>query len=497
MFTKKLRILSLCIVLLITLSLFAACEEDTASGESDAQVASTTASATPTEVLSEISSDNLGSHDLGGITIKIGAASKDFLFPETTKTTIDEHKAEIVQSIAKRFNCVLEHVDIDYAAYESEVIPSLFAGDLVANIIMPSIVGAGFFVQANLCMDLNSPEISEYINFSNPWWDQTMAYASTINGATYCATPHFTSSVDTTFVIYFNKVIANDLGITDLYELEENYQWTWDKFREYAKMAVKDLNGDGEMTLEEDRWGFLACPYDSMCSFLTGAGCRTIEVDPITKKATFALNQAKNIEIMTTLNEIYTSDGIYTHTDAVTSMDTYFVNGKSLFSSYHLSYLKKDCMREMSDDFGVLLMPLGPNQTKYMSRADHNTSCVIIPTTNNDPEELKATAIVLEGLAFATWKQGVPDIIDLYGVQYTRDDGSDWAIKHIFDCTTYETSQLLYMMGSPIMWTTLVESMLQDQICNTKGADISGKVASIETAAQQFIDDLWKDKYEE
>jgi len=100
-FTKKVRIFALCVVMLMTISMFAGCKEDVVSQVSSTDVASTAVSATPTEVLSEISSDNLGSHDLGGITIKIGATSSDFLFPETTETTIDEHKAEIVQNIAE------------------------------------------------------------------------------------------------------------------------------------------------------------------------------------------------------------------------------------------------------------------------------------------------------------------------------------------------------------------------------------------------------------
>jgi len=178
MFTKKLRIFSLCIVMLMTASLFIGCEEEVDSQISSAEVVSTI-SETPTRTISIVSTDNLGSHDLGGIKLTIGAISRKFLFPELyessdpkeeTDVAIDQHKTEIVQSIAKRFNCVLEPVDLNYGKYSEEVLPNLLAGELVAHIIMPVIWEAGLLVQANVCMDLNTPVISKYINFNNPWW---------------------------------------------------------------------------------------------------------------------------------------------------------------------------------------------------------------------------------------------------------------------------------------------------------------------------------------
>jgi len=494
---KNIRILALIAISAMLVSLFAACKEDSTVAEvSSVAAASDAISQEPTVQIEQWESDSLGSYDFGGMTIKIGSIDDAYLFPEASETAIDEHKREIVENVAERFNVKLEPVTLTYTKFAEEVLPDLLAGELVAHIIMPVIWEAGQLISAGVCQDMASESFSPYINFDNPWWDSTMAYASTINGATYCATPNFVSAMSTTFVMYFNKDIAAELKITDLYDLEKNNQWTWDKFREYAKSAISDLNGDGEYTLEDDRWGFLAPEYDSICAFVTSAACRSIEVDPATKVATYALNTPRNITVLSTLNDIYVNDRIYTFTPAVDSMNKYFIEGKTLFASYQVEYLKKDEMRDMSDDFGVLLMPMGPDQTTYMSRADHNTSCVVIPTTNSDAEELKATAIVLEGLAFATWKQGVPDLIDLYSTQYIDDDDSAWAIENVFNCTTFETSQFLYMITSKAdsrNWAGIVESAVQQSII-VQNPDISGNVTSIAEIAQQFIDDLWAEK---
>jgi len=46
-------------------------------------------------------------------------------------------------------------------------------------------------------------------------------------------------------------VLFDRLGLPDPYMLQENGDWTWEKFAEIAQMATRDEDGDGE----NDLWG--------------------------------------------------------------------------------------------------------------------------------------------------------------------------------------------------------------------------------------------------
>ena len=57
--------------------------------------------------------------------------------------------------------------------------------------------------------------------------------------------------------MYFDKKLAEDNGIEDIYRLFDDGKWTLDKFDELSKTAGADLNGDNRMDLE-DQYGFLS-----------------------------------------------------------------------------------------------------------------------------------------------------------------------------------------------------------------------------------------------
>ena len=55
------------------------------------------------------------------------------------------------------------------------------------------------------------------------------------------------------FLVY-NKQIASELALENIYDLVRKGKWTIDKLYEMAAAATKNLNGDGIMA-KEDRWG--------------------------------------------------------------------------------------------------------------------------------------------------------------------------------------------------------------------------------------------------
>lgn len=95
-----------------------------------------------------------------------------------------------------------------------------------------------------------------YIDFDKPWWNKRLLESNTIGDKCYFVSGDiglsYTSSI---WVIYFNKVMAENLGITDIYQDVLDGRWTKDLYTEYAKLATSDLNGDSQMTIDDDQFG--------------------------------------------------------------------------------------------------------------------------------------------------------------------------------------------------------------------------------------------------
>ena len=75
--------------------------------------------------------------------------------------------------------------------------------------------------------------------------------------------------------IVWNKTKFEEMGLPNLYELVENGEWTWEKFKEIAIEATRDLDGDGDT----DIWGYspyaysLGIPRSSQLACKQRRGC--------------------------------------------------------------------------------------------------------------------------------------------------------------------------------------------------------------------------------
>ena len=97
-----------------------------------------------------------------------------------------------------------------------------------------------------------------YIDLTKPWWDQNCVESLTTKGYLPCAASALNvNDKDATAAIAFNKTIASNNQIEDLYTVVREGKWTYDKLSSIAETVMQDANGDGVMTPEEDIYGFL------------------------------------------------------------------------------------------------------------------------------------------------------------------------------------------------------------------------------------------------
>jgi len=177
-----------------------------------------------------------------------------FAEEENTGDKMDDALWRRQTNVESRFNITIEPIirTTDIKAIFGMVKKSILADDDAYQLVLTHNqagvyeLSCGGFVQ-----DWNTIPI---IDLEKPWWTQRMNDALTVNGALLPATSDFI--LFDPLVIYFNKRMAQEFDMGDIYQIVRDGKWTWTKLTELAKQAPKDLNGDGKMN-KEDQYGLV------------------------------------------------------------------------------------------------------------------------------------------------------------------------------------------------------------------------------------------------
>jgi len=493
---KLVRVLCLMLAVVLSVAMFAGCKGDGDSASSKDDASKVTTSMENTEIVEQYEDQGHPTlpktKDLGGYEVTFACPYPTLVIPEEGETAEEDLILEALKETEKAYNCKILVKQMPYNDPE-EVVASISAGEQYANVIMPVVFIAGAFLQTKLCADMLQKDISQYIDMKQPWWNDTMAYASNVLGSVYAGAPSICSPADYTFIVYFNKNICDDVGIdsAELYKLWKDGKWTWDEFVKYAKMAGKDIDGNGVIdNVDKDRFGYIGPGYDSIQAFSSSAKVASITTTN-GMNPTYTFNTPHAITTLTRLNQLFTTDNIY----GLGSWDgmrflSMFSNGNALFLTYKLETMRNDAIRDMSDDWGILPMPKGPKegggwQDKYMSRVDHNYALTMIPAT---VEDKASTALILESMAFNYFKI-INKKIETYATLYCRDDESVEVANSIYNTSTFEISQFLYGINNG-SWNSNVETLVRDVVRNP-AYDVSGAVNAPADLAQQMINDYF------
>ena len=503
-FSVLVRLACLTMALLMAVTLFAGCKKSD-GGNASKTSSKQTSSVKDTDVMSSMIAENKWDpnipeeKDLGGFEFIFVAQSGDeYILPKKGESEDKDQIVEIIEDLQKRYNCKFSVSDPgDWI--KGGIMERLLAGDEVGHVMLPHTWRAGTFVSAKTVLDWNTPQISQYVNMNELWWNDTMAYASNIDGKVYAGACNIQNYADWSYVMYFNKKILREVGSSEeeLYKMYRDKTWTWDAFMELAKKATKDLNDDGVMD-KNDQFGFVSSDYDAPVAFLTSADADSIRTqDGKTPKYTYG--QAHELSVLMKLNEMYTISGAY-FTDSMKQASTVtgttyayrkqFCDEKALFYPHILSLVRSEDFRNIQENVGIMPMPLGPTssggwQTDYRSRVEHNFWLCLIPATNKDLDE---TGLLLEALAFAHWKNTI-ERFETYGILYCSDDTAAEIISELYNWSTFEVSQFIYGYNN-YEYDKLVCQPLK-QVTTVPAFDCMGTFVSLEVAAQTIIDNYF------
>lgn len=286
--------------------------------------------------------------------------------------------------------------DDPYTAVTNEV--SAPTGDFLA--VISNISNGYGFASSGYLWNLNSDTI-EYIDLSKSWWDTKMAEGMSIDNRIYFATGDLlTRDNDATFAIMFNKMLATDCQLPDLYSLVDNGEWTMDKLYEFEQKSVRDLNGDGSLAYDTDVCGFAYTQDVPACMLIAGGItlCTKDESDiPV-----FALDIERAQDLSDKCRQLFSKD--YTVNMNETDVDVE-ATGKKCFGENHALFFGEclQCVtrvRGYDVDFGILPYPkFNLAQSDYYSLM-HSTAAIVSIPRSVTGETLTMVDSMIEAMAY-------------------------------------------------------------------------------------------------
>jgi len=248
--TKK--IICVTLALLITLPFLAACGEKKESVQTNQNIGTGKVDTDPlVSEIDEYVSDLAEEYNFNGKKFTwIGGGVEA---PKVEEETGDVQS----DAIYNRQREIEEKFGVKWINYVPENVEDSYNCGVVDAVIEDVMAGTGAFnagygmenpvtqplLSQNMLADLSGLEV---VDFERPWWPASLRDSYTIGSALYLLNgPIVTFYYQDTLCVIFNKTVAEDYNVPELYSIVKNGDWTFDKMFEIAESVPTNSNGTG------------------------------------------------------------------------------------------------------------------------------------------------------------------------------------------------------------------------------------------------------------
>ncbi len=315
------------------------------------------------------------------------------------------------------------------------------------------------------------------VQLDQPWWDQKAIEDMTVNNKLF----YVTGAADITRLdgirtVYYNKELAKEFELGNLYEMVDNGTWTIDKYAEFCQKVKADLDGNG-LADDQDRYGVVSYGELLIDTLVSGCGFKYIAKD---KDDLLISNIDSEIfyNCYETIRHIMHDEDMFYDVrvkkysgSGDRAAEPIFLANKALFYSECMAWTR--VLREMEADFGVLPPPkLNEQQDRYYIVTLNPWNMAVLSNTR-DPE---FTGNILEALNAASYDTVVPAYVDITLTgKVARDPDTVRMLELVFDNLYYN----IHISDIPTRST--IQSALQGN---------RASIASALTANQKMVEKM-------
>ena len=221
------------------------------------------------------------------------------------------------------------------------------------------------------------------MDLSRPYWDQYSIETFTIYGNLSFVMGSLTlNNLANTAAIFFNREMAEDLGVPDLFEMVWNGTWTIDRMTEYCALATGDKDGNGKIEYDgDDTWGCIFNHLEVTSIFAFGLGYTyshrgedgSIVLDMMSERDLAACDSAFKLAPYSILAVNWLDYGINHMSGDASSI---FNSGRALF----LHQTVRGDMTNTACEYGILPQPkYDEAQENYITSSYHaGSGCVAV-----------------------------------------------------------------------------------------------------------------------
>ena len=297
------------------------------------------------------------------------------------------------------------------------------------------------------------------VDLTQPYWGNKLSATLSIGHRQYFAINSGNlKAYQKIHCMLMNKRLAESCGITIPYDDVIDGTWTFDKLLAYRGLADADLNGNGQLDVD-DSYTYMAGDIRGLLTFwLVAFGQRNVEKDADDMPYLTVYDNERYIGIVEKIYDLYMT-GSNDLSNVVSRNGVNGVEGSPIFRQGHALIMDSSIaslvsLRDMEDDFAVLTMPkYDESQDNYMSHTIDATYHSI-PVTDTDPE---FSGAVLDAMSCV----GYYDLLPVYMETVLKD-------KFARDEKTRETVQICF----DTRMVDLSESILSDYFMDEKVYDM-------------------------
>ena len=426
--------------------------------------------------------------DFGGMTFTILADYEagdqldinDFDITESNGDVLNDAVFKRNQYIEETFNVSLAAKHAENGGFINEMRKYVASGDDDIQVGGVRYTNSYQLIKDGYCHELM--QYDGYLTLDGAWWDSREIEEMTVkNGLYVIAGDFFYKHYDGIELLMFNKELAADYNIDNLYDLVSDGKWTLERMGALCKNTTIDLNGDGKITDVDDQFAF-ASQIDAVTTFVLASNVRLVEHEK-DGSLSFTKETEKINNVIERVLNFYIDETWDAHRDNACKYGpaNVFTSGHSLFCWGMARSLAFESYRSMEDEFGILPYPkYDEDQSDYLSYVNfwHGYG-LIIPASVNNPEDI---AYLMDAIAYYGAQMVTPEYYETCLTRkYIRDNESEAVLEIIFNNTVYDIG-MYYNVGG-------IRDAIQKSFRNNQNV-FASSLASIQERINSDIEKL-------